>query len=69
MGYTYGKQGTHKPSYNNTVWELQGMVIPEKNIDSLQYQMHRTKGLDNFNHSIYWVDAIYRVEFLTDKAH
>jgi hypothetical protein len=35
MGYAYGKQGTYKPSYGNTVRELHDMVIPEKNIDSL----------------------------------
>lgn len=35
MGYPYGKQCTYKPSYDNTVGELQDLVIPEKNIDSL----------------------------------
>jgi hypothetical protein len=35
MGYPYGKQRTYKPSYDNTVGELQDMVITEKNIYSL----------------------------------
>jgi hypothetical protein len=71
MGYPYGKQRTYKPSYDNTVGELQDMVITEKNIYSLHidtYTKRLRKNSDNINHYIYGLTTIHEAEFLTDEA-